>query len=834
MKKINKSNIIEELQEAKDYFLQLSESNKKLDNAELLKILTKATSSITLENDDVKKKIKINFLIFWINYLLDAKFDQLSKELRISIVTIINSLDLFQLDSFIRNDEIDNPSLLFNINSRKIFDDNMILTNNQLDILTGVLNNDNIIFSAPTSYGKSSIVLNSLFIRMKEKEINNVIIVVPSKALINEYRKSLNKLIKSFNYKVEINENPYIDINNNVQYFHIFTQERVLIFDQINKYKIDYTVFDEIQELLSISKNDNERAIILAKAISIYENNNTPMIMIMPYIQNPEYEFINHFSNLKFIVKKNLLSPTTSNKYLIIKQNDTFKLLDVTLNKGYSENSQEFQLNIENIHHGNSFYDIKYDFYKICSELNVLDQKSLCYCNKSDISSIAKEFQVGKETIKQDNRLQALVNYLKTYVHPNFELISFLEKGIAIHHSDLDTFTKRQIEECFKDQESKLNMIFCTSTLLQGVNLKAENLFFLAPKGQFTNSELDKKNLFGRVGRIGSKLQGNIFKFWVEGQRIRKETIINELNNSSDQYSVNINDIIIDAEKIESDDNLNSYYHDTAIKKKVKTSRKINYALTEIDNFDYFIGKNKSTIVDRKINDLSQEERLNLENKLKLSTREDCGYVLTKLCEIYDWESSKNFDEKYRMTSIEYLTTVFYNNFLGRSIKQGIESIITTGTKSDSKYILTILRKANGDPYPKLLLRKNYRNNPNFVRVYTDKDINLLIYSYIYETQNIIEFRVKKYLQDLYYRLSKSKGNTIKSMEDYLIYSVTNNEKKLGLNKIGLLDSFTIDKLSSIPELFDGNTPNIQKIKEYANNLSDQDPIRYSILDVII
>ena len=131
--------------------------------------------------------------------------------------------------------------------------------------------------------------------------------------------------------------------------------------------------------------------------------------------------------------------------------------------------------------------------------------------------------------------------------------------------ADLDTFTKRQIEECFKDKNCQLNMIFCTSTLLQGVNLNANNLFFLAQKGSFTNAELDKKNLFGRVGRIGngSRLQGHIFKFWVEnGQRTQKETMANELNSSGDLYKIKKRLLTVDYEKIQKDEQVNSYYKD--------------------------------------------------------------------------------------------------------------------------------------------------------------------------------------------------------------------------------------------------------------------------------
>lgn len=832
MKK-NKIDPLQILSETQQYFVSLQNTNT-LDNRELLLNLTTITSSIIFASDENIRRERINFLIFWINYIIDCKYDFLDEPLKSSIANIINNLDLCQLDGHL-NLIGEGDSLSFDIEMRKIFGDNIILTDSQIDIMFAVLNNKNIIFSAPTSYGKSSIIINSLFLRLFKKEINNVIFVIPSKALINEYRKKINKLISVFNYKITVNENPYIEKSDS-QVVHLFTQERLLVFEALNAQKIDYIVFDEIQELLSIVKKSHaDRAVLLAKSISLFENKSVPMVFLMPYIHNPEEDFLNFFTDVSFYVKKDLYSPTTSNKYLITRENNTYFLNDVTKNKGFNKRFLTKQLNISMKFQGNDFYNIKFDFYNICRSLNKLEEKTLCYCKKSHTSIIAEEFQRECSEISMSGRLASLIKYLELYVHPDFELISFLKKGIAIHHADLDTFTKRQIEECFKDNECKLNFIFCTSTLLQGVNLNANNLFFFAKRGSFTNAELDKKNLFGRVGRIGSKLQGNIYKFWIEGERTHKETVVEELNTSGEQYKIKKGSLSLSKELINNNELIKSYYQDKNIRKKLKVSSYVPIEETEIDNFDYFIGKDLSFKIDKIINDMSQTEKDALEEHLKLTNYDDCEYVMEKLCKIYDWANSKNPDEKYRMTSIKYMATVFYNNFVGTSIKNSINSMIVLNKKS-SEYVLAIM-KANTQEeklYPKILKRSNYSSVKNFVRLYEDRDINLLIYSYIYETQNIIEFRVKKYLQDLYYRLLKSKNHQIKSIEDYLIYSVSNNDKKINLNKMGLIDSFAIDELMLKTELFDGDIPNPQRMKEYATSLNIDEPLRYAILDVVI
>jgi hypothetical protein len=67
-----------------------------------------------------------------------------------------------------------------------------------------------------------------------------------------------------------------------------------------------------------------------------------------------------------------------------------------------------------------------------------------------------------------------------------------------------------RIEEQFR--EGNIRTIFCTSTLIEGVNLPADNLFVTSYKrGLSKMDEIDFRNLVGRVGRIKYNLYGNVF-----------------------------------------------------------------------------------------------------------------------------------------------------------------------------------------------------------------------------------------------------------------------------------------------------------------------------------
>lgn len=74
----------------------------------------------------------------------------------------------------------------------------------------------------------------------------------------------------------------------------------------------------------------------------------------------------------------------------------------------------------------------------------------------------------------------------------------------------LPTTIRMRIEELYR--ENKIKTIFCTRTLLEGVNLPADNLFITSKKsGGHELNAVDFRNLVGRVGRIEFNLYGNVF-----------------------------------------------------------------------------------------------------------------------------------------------------------------------------------------------------------------------------------------------------------------------------------------------------------------------------------
>lgn len=820
-----------------EYFLMCEKRWELFDFEKSNILLIKIFNSILFEENTEKRNQKIAYLVFWINFIIEKCQRKIEEPLLTTIITIVNKLDLQQLIQFTSCERNMDFSSELEYETRKVFDETMALTNSQIEILISILNKKDIVFSAPTSYGKTGVVKNSLLLSLEKGFINNFVAILPTNALINEYRKSINQYFKNKSIQVSIVEGPYVKPDSSKTVF-LFTQERFLIFNNLFKeYRFDYILFDEAQNLVnSIKPTENQRELLLAKAISIVDALKIPKIFLMPYIKDPYYSFISKFVDLdsqNLTIIDGLFSPTSSLKYLIKKIDNKFLMFDVTLNRGYYTNPNEVNLEISDPSQGDTFESIKYDLYKICDskEINCLKEKNLFFCNKQAISETARVF-CDNISIRNNfsPRETALINYLSEYIDEDFELIDFVKKGVCVHTGDLDSFTKRQIETLFLDSASGINHIFCTSTLLQGVNMNANNLFFLAKKGKFSNDVLDKKNLLGRVGRLGDCLQGRIFRFYVETRAIKFDTIKDELNSSTEPCEFGEAYFTL-PEEDKRNDSLKTYLQD----KDIRNSITKGCIATDdvLDCFDYFIGIDSSKHVNEKFSNMSQDRIDEIVDALSLKNYDCYKKLIEILRDIYEWSSSKDSDLKNRLSRVDFSARLFYNVSIGTSIKHFIKNTIEINEKNGRKpYVVD--HKGKLDVWF-LSLEELYKYKNQYkmsIRMYMPSDKNILIYSTMRDMNDLIEFKLKIYLQDLYYRLKKCAGVKSEEIEDFLTHSLVGNKRKLGLKNIGIVDDFAVNKLADKSNLFVEDTPNISEIIRYANALDSSDPIKYAILDV--
>ena len=78
---------------------------------------------------------------------------------------------------------------------------------------------------------------------------------------------------------------------------------------------------------------------------------------------------------------------------------------------------------------------------------------------------------------REDDELLAFSEFLKEHIHKDFLLAETIKYGVAYHYGALPSFIRKEIERL--TVEGKISYIVCTSTLLQGINLPAQNIFIM-------------------------------------------------------------------------------------------------------------------------------------------------------------------------------------------------------------------------------------------------------------------------------------------------------------------------------------------------------------------
>ena len=111
--------------------------------------------------------------------------------------------------------------------------------------------------------------------------------------------------------------------------------------------------------------------------------------------------------------------------------------------------------------------------------------------------------------------------------------------GIAYHIGYLPASIRARIEELFKS--GNITVMFCTSTLLEGVNLPADNLFIMENKIFLSEmNTIDFRNLIGRVGRISFNLYGNVYFVAERDSKITTGDYVRMLGQTIPEQSLSI------------------------------------------------------------------------------------------------------------------------------------------------------------------------------------------------------------------------------------------------------------------------------------------------------
>ncbi|WP_407180440.1 DEAD/DEAH box helicase [Bradyrhizobium sp. STM 3562] len=381
----------------------------------------------------------------------------------------------------------------------------LLLTQFQLDGWNTLYAQKSTALSAPTSAGKSYLLMTYLVERFRQATSANFVYIVPTRALINQVYDDANRYLTEAGISKDISVTTIpLDLRAEgapTKTFYILTQERLeALLIAVKDLTIDVVVIDEAQML-----SDGNRGVLLESVIDriLSRSPKAQFVFSGPMIENPSF-FGDVFDLREFKPCTTKLSPVTQNLIYLDYAAKPKREIAVRL-QVEGQTDEVARVPIEHALKTDS------DRLSYVSHLFGRNGSSIVYVNgKSDAEKVSLKIADLAEADASDE-IKQLIDFVKKHVHKDYALAITLKKGVGFHYGHMPSLLRKTLEEYFKAR--KLSFLVCTSTLLYGLNLPARNIFMRKPTTG-RNVEISGSafwNLAGRAGRLGHELEGNVY-----------------------------------------------------------------------------------------------------------------------------------------------------------------------------------------------------------------------------------------------------------------------------------------------------------------------------------
>ena len=598
-----------------------------------------------------------------------------------------SSLYALGLTMYSQNYSLD--SLIYNSFAMSILDETVSLHPEQRKALSLIDSNRGLIFSAPTSFGKTFIVFEYIC-RMQPQ---NVVMVVPTLALIDEYKQKIIRQYKQkfagYNIYLSIDPEKHYDLTQ--KNIFIVTHDRVIDENTVKIFEtIDFLVIDEVYKLQK--DISNERVLILNIAYYNMVKRSKKYVLLAPFIKGVEN--LERLEDIPTFYATNY-SPVVN---------------DVKTHEILSENERVLYTD------------------KILSDIPIEDNTLIYFPTVLQIDKFIETTKTHIDVLGANENpiLNEFITWGKKEIHPKWSVIKALEKGFLIHHGQLPLGIRMLELALFNDSTSQYTRLICTSTLLEGVNTTAKNIIITKPSRTYnqTFDAFDFYNLVGRTGRLFQHYLGVAHYIKTPSDPIYEKSqalksIEFELTDASIDMDINFGDHTKHPEFVDVLNRLGISYDE--YKAQIARKHRFSTVLFLLNQYAQF----KSKLLDI----LYRQMRDPHQSKLEL---------IRVLCEIL---GHSNQDFKLNTFIINHLTYRY---------RQSIREVVEAATQSYpnaniSKIINTTIR------YKSSYIEFDFYNKVDLIRFFMrseNVDASLI---------NTLHDRLLKNIEILYYLTSPSK-----------------------------------------------------------------------------
>ena len=539
-----------------------------------------------ISNDETLKKDKMIAQLLYVA----------SQKMRVFGYNMLNGYTDDPNESLATLDDVSNQAIKYLYRSR--VNEKNTLDKSQMEVvdLFQSLSPRRLLVSAPTSYGKTFLMREIVF--LNKDRYKNILLVFPTVALLLENARMMSFFVSEnhLDYKIIKTVDSVVDDESNKIF--VFTPERALqLIASFPDLKIDFFFFDEVYKIDEDYCND--------ELDDSDDDKNDRNKKSNPY----PHDFLNEDRGKTFRIAL----------YLLAKSVDEFYLAGPNLDQDrFSKGMKRFlslnQIEVKEINfeptlrisvnaHSSKIEEITPRF------LPTLQSKALVPLEKKvndrikNVVTYIENKNYGKtllycttpaKAIDYSNKLSDNMGTLSSFeTYPDdfkaflshiqkeydidhsvdeWSLIKVLKNGFGMHHGKLPKYIQQEILEQFN--RGTFNILFCTSTIVEGVNTDAQNMIILnASKGSKKLTPFDIKNIKGRAGRYYHCFIGRVFYMSKELQEIENSDslALDFITYSDNELSV------IDLDNAETEDLTNI----NAQRKAVREAKTQKYILPQ-------------------------------------------------------------------------------------------------------------------------------------------------------------------------------------------------------------------------------------------------------------
>jgi len=329
----------------------------------------------------------------------------------------------------------------------------------QAEVYRRLIDGENVILSAPTSFGKSRIIDAVI----ASERFNNLAIIVPTIALIDETRRRLSSFSDKFKVVSQLSQHPA------KRNLFIFTAERLNAYEELPK--IDFFVIDEFYKIGALGVDGSDRTVALNQAFYRLAKGGGQFYLLGPSIraipEGLETKLPCYFIPTKFATVAS-------------------DIIDV------------FQWDDE--------------LTKLIEICESLDEPTLIFCRSpkrvNEVANALLRAGIGSDSIE----MKEAAKWISLHFHEDWVYAHAIAQGIGLHHGRLPRSLGQLSVHSFN--EGKLKFLICTSTLIEGVNTCAKNVIIfdhVINRQRFDFFTFN--NIKGRSGRMFEHFIGRVFLF---------------------------------------------------------------------------------------------------------------------------------------------------------------------------------------------------------------------------------------------------------------------------------------------------------------------------------